>query len=693
MWLNESKTRIFFDMHLPAWPGKGIAEGFDPPRIAEAFATAGADSAILYAKCQYGNFYTRLEGEGLHPGLGGRDLLEELAGELRARGIRSLAYYSVSWDERIAAERPEWLAENGAGDRGAGPYRWKTLCIGSPYADLIERQLRAIAAKRVDGIWLDMTIIGDGNCHCKRCSEAFRNAYGRPLPREPRGADRRDFLEFRYGQVEAFYARIRSSLREAAPELVFTNNYWGYPYSSTGMGSRAVGAARQTDFVTGEAYSDWTGLRSTSFFPIFLRGVAAGRPYEALVGRFINTWDYTKKPKPFLAYESYALFAHGATVTVDDMPYHDGRIDEDLYGSDLAEIFGQMRLHAPAVAGRPLRYAAVYHSQKTKDALTEQVAFVRAVSGAFRLLRDLHLSVEFLFDESIAQADLRGLRLIVLPEVSLLDEAEWRILEAFMAAGGLVVATGSLAGAGARLAMELFGLEGGELSPFSISYLRGSPGSSRDLLVRGHYAHYEAREPGRGEIVDPLCETSATEFFHNNLPPPFRATGLPAIHEYGHGSGAFVLFPQPLFSHYAKEPSSELKTLVGSLAASRAGAPAVELRIPMKMDFSLVEDGDTLHVHLLNPNAESSLCCGLMDTLDGHFERSYEYMEETVPVRDLGIILRRDDVESAECLREGSALEIRRIPDGVEIRVDRVELWEIVRIRFASKGQGHGRHD
>ncbi len=99
-WLAASKKRIFFDMHLPAWPQMGIAESFDPKALADAIIESGADSAVLFAKCQYGNFYTRIPGERLHPGLGEVDLLDEVSSRLRGHGVRSIAYYSVSWDER-----------------------------------------------------------------------------------------------------------------------------------------------------------------------------------------------------------------------------------------------------------------------------------------------------------------------------------------------------------------------------------------------------------------------------------------------------------------------------------------------------------------------------------------------------------------------------------------------------------------
>jgi hypothetical protein len=624
-----------------------------------------------------------MDGETLHPGLGRLDLLAETAALLRSRGVRTIAYYSVSWDERFADEHPDWLAQNAAGERGKGPYRWRTLCINGPYARVVERHIASLAAKPIDGIWLDMTIIGDGNCYCPACRARYESLKGRMPPTDRDDPLFPEFLGFRYDIVEAFYERVRGIVRTSGPEMVFTNNYWGYPHSSTGMGSRAVGSTRQADFVTGEAYSDWSGIRSTSFLPIFLRGVAAGRPYEALIGRGVNTWDYTRKPKAFLSYEAYSLFAHGAAVTIDDEPFHDGGFDESFYRQELKEIFGQVAKHGNTVAGRPVRFAAVYHSQKSKDRCDDQTDFVRDLSGAFRLLRDLRLPVEFVFDESLMEQTLEGLSVLVLPNVSSLSDHEGEVLSTFMERGGLVIASGWLGEAGGSQWLEkAFGVHSSGQSSFSLSYLRLPGMCDYDVLVRGRYARYLA-SPGEGSIIDPICETGPRGFFHNNLPAPYAPASVPGLIMRPFGAGSLVLFPQPIFRHYAKEPQRELRGIVGGLMTRHSRAPQIELLIPMKMDYSVYEHGDTLYVHLLNPNIEQSTCCGLMDTLDGRFERSYEYMEEVVPVHDLGLRIPGRRCESVETLREHSAFTVRPGDEGVEIRIARVDLWEIVKIRLA----------
>ena len=691
-WLADSRRRVFFDMHLPSWPGCGIAESFDPAQVAGSIIECGADSAVIFAKCQYGNFYTRVPGEHLHPGLGDLDLLEEVCSRLRRGGVKTLAYYSVSWDERFADEKPEWLAEDAQGVRGRGTPRWRTLCINGPYADVVERHLRALAAKPVDGFWLDMTIVGDGYCYCPRCRHEFLRENGRPMPAGPADPAYARLLEFRYGIVERFYARMREAVRAAAPQMVFTNNYWGYPWSSAAMGSRALGATAQVDFLTGEAYSDWTGIRSTSMLPIFLRSAAAGRPFEALVGTMTNTWDFTRKPRAYLAWEAFSVFAHGAAVTVDDQPRHTGQFDAGVYSEDLRAIFGDLAALSRTTLGRHARHVSVYHSQRAKDRSRDQRDFVRDICGAFRLFRDLRLAVDFTFDERGSLPDPAEVPVLALPGATELAAEEWERLEAFARAGGLLVAAGGIGGEPPVLAaLQALGIAPGAASEYTLSYLHLAEAGERDLLVRGRWAALSAAAGARGEVIEPLCETGPGRFFHNNLPSPHRPSGVPALVEVPIGAGALAVFPQPLFRHYAKEPSRELRALVGGLAARRAPAPAWSLAIPMRMDFSIVEAGTTSWVHLLNPSIEPSLCCGMMDIYDGAFERSYEYMEEVVPVHDLRILLRGARVTDVEALREKSRVSARETDSGWEITVEKVALWEVIQVRTEEPVRRPGR--
>ena len=477
------------------------------------------------------------------------------------------------------------------------------------------------------------------------------------------------------------------------PGIVFTNNYWGYPWTPAEMGSRALGATAEVDFLTGEAYSDWTGIRSTAMLPVFLRSAAAGRPFESLVGTMVSTWDFTRKPRAYLAYEAFSIFSHGGTVTVDDEPLHSGKFDVSLYKEDLRGIFDDITRLSHTINGRHARWVSVYHSQRAKDRCRDQREFVRDLSGTFRLFRDLALPVDFTFDEARALPDPTEVPVLALSGAAELTGDEWERLHDYAAHGGLVVAAGGIGGDAAVTAgLGRLGVTTSGTGEYSITYLR-VPGARRDLLVRGRAAVIAvAGDPGpggleaRGQVVDPLCETTPTRFFHNNLPSPYRVSGTPGVIEIAVGRGALVIFPQPLFRHYAKEPSADLRGIVRDVLARRCPRPPIELRVPMRMDHAIVESDGVTWVHLLNPSMEPSLCCGLMDTHDGGFERSYEYMEEEVPVHDLGILVRQPRVTRVKTLREGSPVRARKTAEGWEITVDRVSLWEVVEIQRQPPG-------
>jgi hypothetical protein len=297
--------------------------------------------------------------------------------------------------------------------------------------------------------------------------------------------------------------------------------------------------------------------------------------------------------------------------------------------------------------------------------------------------------VEFIFDETVSSGMLEGIEVLVLPNVSFLCGREWSALCAFMDRGGLVIASGSLGGdERAREVEETFGLRCGPKSRFSVSYLSMPGAGPRGILVRGAYVEYPGTPEGAGAVVEPICETGPREFFHNNLPAPYRRTTVPGLIERAKGGGALALFPQPIFRHYAKEPSRELREVVRSLVGRHAKPPVVELRVPLKMDYSIYRDGDTLYVHLLNPNVEPSICCGLMDTLDGDYERSYEYMEETAPVLDLELLVHGGKCKSVRTLREKFPFSVSAAEQGTEIRIARVDIWEIVRIELAVRESG-----
>ncbi len=689
-----AKRRIFLDMHFPDWPHRQTCTAFDPDEIAGTMIKNNVGSVILYAKCQYGNFYYDTPAFHKHTGLGKVNLFFDVCRKLQSAGVEVIAYYSVVWDELTAAGHPDWLVRGPHGEiDNLGEFRWSTLCINSPYREVVFAQLEEISRlMRPDGFWIDMTIIGKDRCFCPHCAELFLAQTGAPLTAAAArdGALGHLFTRFRYDYIEAFYREAFARIRAILPGANIANNYWGYPYSSSSMGSRAVGALREADFVTGEAYTDWTGLSSPALFAKYLRGVAQGRPFEALIGRFCGTWDYSAKPAAQLAAEAYAIAAGGGTVTIDDEPYADGRLDQDLY-RDIGRIFGEIKRREHLLCGRPVRFAAIYHSQLTKDYDAGEADFITSFVGAYRLLKELQCPTEVIFDEALTPDSLAGLKVILLPSVSVVQPAQWHLLRTWAEDGGLLLCGGSTGlyrvenGCPAPFYAPLadLGLRREGLSDYTLSYFTvqddaladGLP--ARPVTVRGPYVKYTtAGASVCADITDPICETAGKVFFHNNLPAPYEPSAFPALTETRLGRGRAFVFAQDIFTQFGRYHQPEVKRLCGNILR-KVGLPsplAVSCASNVELSLDELDDG-RLVLHLVNFTPGMTVCSGHMDTFEGRYPRTFEFMDEVNALCDVKITLRRP-VRTAHAFALGAALPCERAGEVTVITLPRLDQWE-----------------
>lgn len=690
MWMKNSRRRIFFDMHFPDWSDKKIADQFDLEHIAQTFYESHVDSVIVYAKCQYGNFYYDSKVGHKHRGLGSQDLFNGLKHELKERGIKTIAYYSVSWDEYMAERHPEWIVLKSDGTQDTDEFRWKTLCVNSAYREVVKEHILDILHQaKPDGFWIDMTIIGKDRCYCKACREKFKALHGYDIPVE---ADENydEFVQFRYDYIEEFYKEIYQLIKAYDPEIQVTNNYWGYPYSSSSMGSRAIGALQSTDYVTGEAYTDWTGLNAPSFFTKFLRGVSEGKPYEALIGRFYNTWDYTVKPYEQLAFEAYSTVANGACVTVDDEPYHNGSIDDSLY-QDLGEIFYEIKKREKYLGGHHVKGIGIFHSQLSKDYFYHgDERFIRNIAGSFKLFRDLHMPIDFIFDENVLEEDLSGYPVIVLPSVAVISESILIKLMDYAKRGGLLIFSGisgiyqidrGKISSAPHLLKKWFDVESEGVGDFSLSYMYGDK-FQRPSLIKGQYMKYSPKNEAKWKIAEPICETSKDRFFHNNLPSPYTYTNQPAVIERVIEKGKAIFIAQPIFTHYAKQSQLELRSFVKEIIDLNVESFPVSLYGPNRLDIDVWEKDNALIIHLLNPNPAMSVCCGYMDTFEGAYPRTFEYMDEVIPVYDVQLSIRGHYKESQIQLVDGGIqFELQQKEGSTRITVKKLDIWETIVIK------------
>lgn len=683
VWLQKSKKRIFFDMHLPDWPEKGVASNFDVDYLSKKFCDCGADSVVLYAKCQYGNFYYDTKIGHKHRGLGELDLFGSLSKCLIQNGINVIAYYSVAWDQYLGTTNPDWQVESYEGIKGNSLYRWKTLCINSPYRNLIFEHLSELFNNyHFNGLWLDMTIVGTERCYCKYCRQKYLREKNEEMP-SPNSEKFPGLIKWQYDYVEEFYKEIRSLCKSLNKEVAICNNYWGYPYSVEGMSGRAIGSLNSADYVTGEAYSDWTGLNAQSFFSKFLRGASYNRPFEVLIGRFLNTWDFTYKSPAQMELETATIIANGGTVTIDDEPFYDGSIDEELYEKTIKEVFDQVDRRKEYFQAQPVKYAAIYYSQYTKDiSRNDNDSFIKDIAGSFKLLRDAHVPFDFIFDENLPE--LTGYALLILPNVKIIPEHNLVKIKDFIMNGGTVISFGNF-GQGIQpgktaaendLIKKVFGVKSTDISDYSISYYMFN---NRPCLVEGRYVKYstDSEWEAYDEIIDPICETSREEFFHNHLPAPYKPSGEHAFIKRDLGKGKIILFPQLLSAQYARKTQTQIIDIVTYCINKYAKKAPINFVCPKRVDVSVMETDDKFVIHFINPNPGLSVCCGLMETFESDYKRTFEYMDEIIPVYNIGIEL-EGKYTRAYTVDKPDNFSIEIGKNKTKFVIKALEIWETI---------------
>ncbi len=645
-----SRRRVFLDSHTPDWAdphqrGPGVDEGTelltaDPRAVMDTIADAGADSVIVFAKCQYGNSYYPSRVGRVHSGLRGRDVFGESLAAAHDRGMKVIAYFSNMWDTAVAGEQPGWRMETLGGRPSTA--RWPALCLLSPYRQRALEHVREIAERYpVDGLWSDILTVGP--CACHRCRDLFTGRYDIPMPQSPQDPGWLELVRFSNDLLTDYLREQRDVLRAARPDAALIPNFYATTFVDAVSGL-TMAHLDLADVGSSEGYTDWHGLAFPGFVARYIRAGVHDGPAEVLTGRFVHTWDFTLRSPAQLRYEAFSAVANGVCVTVDDQPYADGGLEPEVYAR-LAPVFGEIAARDDVLSGTdPLRHAAIYVSQRSREldsalgrpenpATGEASAqfppsqpreglsdLAAALTGTFRALLESHVPVEIVDDRPLSLEGLHRYDVVVLPDVLAVTEEEADHLRRFVHEGGGLVATGPtavLSTDGASLERsplaELFGLTQGPESRYSFPYLRPAGPALADVLGPGPLPHYgriaevvvdAADVTVLATRVDPVLETSVRSYWHNNQPAPGRDRGVPVIVERTVGRGRVVYSAARLGNNHGRLGHGAYRDLLAALVrrVARRPAPVEVLDGHRNTELVVAVRGEDLVVHLVTGN-------------------------------------------------------------------------------------------
>ncbi|MBZ5565585.1 MAG: hypothetical protein LAP13_24585, partial [Acidobacteriia bacterium] len=210
-WLHYART-VYFDGYSP--PVYPHLKEFDAERLVEAVVGVGGN-LLRFQPIGYWAYY-RSKAFRVHPELGSRDLIDEVARECRRLGVHFFCYtgyghphMEVGWvDEH--PEYADWILRDPEG-RPYGTYwhiGWanrQRLCVtGDAYRAGIRQIVRELCEHDTDGVYFDAPSgFGyTGVCFCDSCRKNFRKFSGQDLDRLA-GLAKLNGLPFDWGSLPA----------------------------------------------------------------------------------------------------------------------------------------------------------------------------------------------------------------------------------------------------------------------------------------------------------------------------------------------------------------------------------------------------------------------------------------------------------------------------------------------------------
>ena len=544
----------FRQVHLDFHTSEKIPEigsRFDKQQFQEALKIGHANSITIFSKCHHGWAYHPSKANEMHPNL----KFDLLAAQIEAAheiGVKTPVYLSAGLDEKLALRHPEWLVRDKTQQTTwaknflvPGYHRF---CMNTPYLDILAEQIKEVCENYdADGIFLD--IVGVIPCYCNNCIRTLR-AEGK----DP--SDEEAVLELAERTFANYARKCREAIDSVKPGLPLFHN---------------AGHIRQgrRDLVHANTHLEVESLPTGGWgydhFPLSARYVQGlGMEYLGMTGKFHATWGEFggfKHPNA-LRYEVSLSIANGAKCSVGDQLHPSGEMDMATYkllGTAYREVEAKEEWldHVTAVAD----VAVLSFEDYSRSFGTGQVGKVtKADSGVVRIL----LEGKYLFDVIDSKSDFNGYKVIILPDEERITPVLKEKLDAFLAAGGKLLASGKSGLYADQDAFAYdFGVDYVGSSAYNPGYIR--PLFEMDGLYDSAYIMYSQGEVTKltsGEMLakqeNPYFNRTAEHFCSHKHSPNSEEFAGPGISEGKDG----IYINWQVFTEYADKGSLILKRLV-----------------------------------------------------------------------------------------------------------------------------------
>lgn len=371
----------------------------------------------------------------------GMDPFGELAAACRRQDMLVVARVDPHAVYQDACDaHPEWIAVDEKGQKRrhwANPELWVTCALGPRNFEDCTAIVREIAALYdVQGIFANRWA-GHGTCYCEHCRRNFKAASGKDLPGA--SADdpaRRDYILWRRKRLLELWELWDAEIRKVRPGARFIPN--GPP----GLKSAARADFQAVDHQARRGLTPaWAFGRSAKQY----RAVMGTKPLAGLFsvgveepyrwkdsvqgGAEIRMWaldGIANGFRPWFVKFSAVLYDRRWLKTVEELfAWHHAN---ERYLRNVA----------------PLARVGVVYSEQSRDFYGKGEAEAKVEDhqkGMYHALVEARIPFEMVHDELLDPPHVDRFKLLILPNVAALSDAQCRELSGFVARGGSLLAT------------------------------------------------------------------------------------------------------------------------------------------------------------------------------------------------------------------------------------------------------------
>ena len=647
----------------------------DPVRIARDVRAFGASAIVSNIGGIVAFYPTKLQFQYRNPYLKG-DFVGRMVEAAHAEGLAYIGRFDLSKAMKpVFDAHPDWFMRNrdGSAREYAGTYQ---ACPSGGWAQdyafrIFEEGLRRYA---VDGLFFNMvgftrtdySNVDHGICVCDNCKRRFRDMYGLDLPATdgPDDPNWAAYSQFQTRTLAALAKRNVDLVRQIRPDAALMDFMSG-DIARGEVQRRVDRPPPEWPYAMGEQVR-------------WVTGVMPDRPFSATSAAHI---DYPWRLTTESAANHMLRFAQALGTG--------GKLDLYLMGTladqedptwlqPVSQLFKWHAANEGAYAGlRPAARVGLYSGGFVFTG--GKAGTFDAQRGAYEALVGLRLpfvSVDAGRLEFSGASLLRDLDVLLLPDVQRMSDAQAKALDAFVAAGGLLIATGktgALDGKGAirgRVAMasspvEAFGEEANALGWSLDDNSARLDFGGANIPLDGTYFRVRAR--AGAETLIPFAPDHPFGPPEFTYPKPGKAARRdPGVLARRHGKGVSVHIPwQPEILYYRLGLDAH-RDLFGALI-ERFAAPApcrLKGTGPVELTAQRQSGTGALMFHVINYAGQRNTSYRTPPSIHG--------LE--LGVRDAG-------AAQAQMMRAGTSVAGRRGKDGyMWFNLPAVGYFEAIRI-------------